>query len=215
MQDHDKPPPRDPQHYRRQLPHITRPGEAVFVTCRLAGALPAAICEELLRLRQVADAARTVSAAAYYAAHKRCFGHWDAYLDQQAEPLPRWLHQPAIAAAVTRELAAVARAHRLNVVAYCVMPNHVHFIAGLPEDLSTPFYTLMQRFKGRTARVGNQILGRQGQFWQAESYDHVVRDSGEMGRIVTYILHNPVKARLVAEWAHWPYTYLNPSFIGQ
>jgi hypothetical protein len=41
-------------------------------------------------------------------------------------------------------------------------------------------------------------LGRTGEtFWQAESYDHWVRDDGERQRILAYIEENPVKAGLV------------------
>ena len=43
------------------------------------------------------------------------------------------------------------------------------------------------------------MLGRTGQpFWQAESYDHSVRDDRESDRIKAYIENNPVKAGLVA-----------------
>jgi isocitrate dehydrogenase len=52
--------------------------------------------------------------------------------------------------------------------------------------------------KGATARQANALLGRTGEtFWQAESYDHWVRDENEWDRIAAYIEDNPVKARLV------------------
>ena len=95
------------------------------------------------------------------------------------------------------------------------MPNHVHFVANLPLHFSTPFHALMHHFKGRTAYTANRLLNRRGAFWQSESYDHVVRDSAELSRIVTYVLQNPVKARLVSDWQDWPFSYLSPDFIGQ
>ena len=66
---------------------------------------------------------------------------------------------------------------------------------------------IMQSLKGRTARQVNLLLGRSGDFWQHENYDHVVRDEAERQRIVTYILNNPVKANLVEHWQDWPWTY--------
>ena len=58
---------------------------------------------------------------------------------------------------------------------------------------------LLQSPKGSTAREANRVLGRTGErFWQAESYDHWVRDDHELERIVAYIENNPVKAGLVA-----------------
>jgi len=53
--------------------------------------------------------------------------------------------------------------------------------------------------EGATARQANLILGRTGEtFWQAESYDHWVRDASEWRRIASYIENNPVKAG----WRH-------------
>ena len=50
------------------------------------------------------------------------------------------------------------------------------------------------------------MLGRTGQaFWQDESYDRLVRDAREFGRIASYIERNPVDAGLVTEPErfHW------------
>src|SRR5260370_35493976 len=79
--------------------------------------------------------------------------------------------------------------------AYVVMSNHVHVLL-LPRIAPSK---LMQSLKGVTARDANRILCRTGEtFWQAESYDHWVRDEKEWGRIAEYIENNPVKAGLVA-----------------
>jgi REP element-mobilizing transposase RayT len=65
----------------------------------------------------------------------------------------------------------------------------------------------MHSLKRYTARQANQLLGREGAFWQHENYDHVVRDEEEWQRIITYILNNPVKAGLVQNWEDWEWTY--------
>ena len=59
--------------------------------------------------------------------------------------------------------------------------------------------------KGFSAHQANRILGRQGRFWQDESYDHLVRDDREFRRVQRYIEHNPVRAGLVvlAEESAW------------
>src|ERR1035437_11196056 len=65
---------------------------------------------------------------------------------------------------------------------------------------------LLQSLKGATARQANLLLGRTGEtVWQAESYDHWVRDESEWDRIANYIEDNPVKAGLVrcAEDYRW------------
>ena len=65
----------------------------------------------------------------------------------------------------------------------------------------------MQSHKSFTAKKSNTILQLTGQFWEAESYDHIVRE-GEFDKIVNYILLNPVKAGLVKQWEDWKCTYL-------
>jgi REP element-mobilizing transposase RayT len=74
------------------------------------------------------------------------------------------------------------------------MPNHVHLLITPRTDVPK----LLQKLKGSTARQANQLLGQTGTpFWQEESYDHLVRNSREFGRIETYIVQNPVQAGLV------------------
>ena len=51
---------------------------------------------------------------------------------------------------------------------------------------------LLESLKGATAREANRVLGRTGErFWQAESYDHWVRDDREFERIVSLYRKQP------------------------
>lgn len=86
------------------------------------------------------------------------------------------------------------------------MPNHVHLVVSLAYNAPLLVETL-QRIKGYTALQANKLLGRTGQFWQRETYDHIVRSGEEMQRIIAYVLNNPVKAGLVDTWEQWPHTY--------
>jgi REP element-mobilizing transposase RayT len=65
----------------------------------------------------------------------------------------------------------------------------------------------MQSLKWYTAKECNKILNCTGQFWQHESYDHVVRNEEELNRIIEYILNNPVKAGLVETHEDWKWNY--------
>ena len=67
----------------------------------------------------------------------------------------------------------------------------------------------MQSIKRFSARQANKILNRTGSFWQAESYDHVVRDENEYYRVVKYISNNPVKAGLIEKCEDWKFNYCN------
>ena len=90
-----------------------------------------------------------------------------------------------------------------ELAAYVVMSNYFHVLL-LPRISPS---RLMQSLKGATARQANLILGRSGDaFWQAESYDHWVRDAEEYRRITRYIEENPVKAGLVQRAEDYPWS---------
>lgn len=89
------------------------------------------------------------------------------------------------------------------------MGNHVHVLFNIRND-EDDLFRVMQQHKSFTAKEANRILSLSGQFWERESYDHVVR-AGEFWMIVHYILNNPVKAGLVNSWDEWKWTYLNPA----
>jgi putative transposase len=123
---------------------------------------------------------------------------------------PRWLADPRIAAVVVEALHH--RSERVyDLLAFCVMPNHVHLVCTPLQREDGTYHALhriLQSLKRHTARQANKTLKRQGAFWQAESYDHIVRDTDELARIVQYVINNPVKAGLASDWEAWPWTYM-------
>jgi REP element-mobilizing transposase RayT len=96
------------------------------------------------------------------------------------------------------------------------MPNHVHMVIHVgrpdwssykPQDSSTPLSRILENLKWYTALKCNAALRRNGQFWQYESYDHVIRKADELERTIWYVLNNPVKAGFVQSWEQWPWSY--------
>ena len=199
-------------YYRRNMPHIVPPGAMLFITFRLAGSLPVAVIQQLQA--ELEAALDTISQAisaeeqstAAHRARKACLGKFDAQLDGNFAG-PVWLQQPAVAELVKCEIELLSELE-INVLSYCIMPNHVHIVMQLPEVPAFSFGKLMQRLKGRTAYKANQILQRNGAFWQHESYDHLVRGTRELERINAYVVMNPVKAGLVENWEEWPFKAL-------
>lgn len=80
-------------------------------------------------------------------------------------------------------------------------------------DIQYPVTDILRKLKGSTARECNKILKRRGSFWQHESYDHVIRDTKALKRIVNYVLNNPVKAGLVRIQEDWNHSYVNYNLI--
>ncbi len=200
--------------YRRNLPHIQPPGATFFITFRLAGSLPATViaslCAEAERARLELERApdSPERAQRWYLAERRFFGQWDAALDHGEGP--DWLSDPAVAKLVADNMHYFA-GKRYELLAYCIMSNHVHVVfTPLLKTAETcfPLAQIMHTMKGYTALQANRLLGRTGAFWQHESYDHYVRDSAELERIIAYVTNNPVKAGLVADWQDWPWTYV-------
>jgi REP element-mobilizing transposase RayT len=199
--------------YHRNLPHIQPPGATLFVTFRLAGSLPAevaaALCAEADRTRAELELIpdSLVRAERISQEQRRFFGKWDAALD--VSPGPNWLRNPAVAALLVENLHHFA-GKRYDLTAYCIMPNHVHVVLTPLLKNDSEYYPLaqiMHTMKGYTAVRANRLLGRSGAFWQHESYDHGVRNEDELQRIVRYVLTNPVRAGLVADWQDWPQTF--------
>lgn len=192
----------DITHYQRNLPHRLSPGEVIFLTFRLAGSLPAVALERLRAEYEAGEA----SEEELYVRQRRYFGRFDAQLDRTMGDI-NWLRVPTVAELVKDALHFHHAQGSFNLLCYCIMPNHVHVVVGLTDEAPALLRTL-KSIKSYTARLGNGLLGRQGQFWQRETYDHVVRDAGELARVVDYVANNPVKAGLAAEWQAWPHTFL-------
>ncbi len=84
---------------------------------------------------------------------------------------------------------------RLHIV--CVMPDHVH---ALIEPLHNhELSKILHSIKSFTANKINESLGRQGNLWQPESFDRIIRDGQDYLEKWEYIRINPVKDGLVQE----------------
>ena len=200
--------------YARHLPHIQPPGATLFVTFRLAGSLPLSVIDELeaelkrdlAHIRQTADPAN--QPRLLYEAQRRAFGRLDRELDKAGHG-PRWLQQPAIASLV-QESIHFLDGQKYALDCYCLLSNHGHIVFTPLEEAAGRYFAIsgiMHSLKRHTATEANKRLGRKGQFWQHESYDHIVRDEAELNRIRRYVLMNPVKAGLIESETDWPYSW--------
>lgn len=207
--------------YYRNLPHL-HPTQAVFfITTRLYGSLPAAVIhalqdEQKQALRKITEAEKQEGTNRYFEKanqSKRYFARFDALLDKPTNG-PYWLSEPAVAQVVIDALYYQAQT-AYDLVAYCIMSNHIHVVINTKEKETAerPLYRIIQSFKRHTARQANVLLQRQGEFWQPESYDHVVRNEAELKRIIAYVLNNPIKTGLVENWQEWPYSYVNEAYL--
>ena len=79
-----------------------------------------------------------------------------------------------------------------DLVAFCVMPNHVHILFKQNDELKK----IMKILKGSTSFHINKMLARKGTFWEENYYDTVIRDENHFHTVYAYIKNNPIKAEL-------------------
>lgn len=212
-------------YYRRHLPHWQPDDATFFVTFRLAGSLPTSAVARLKskRLELINQQNRIPNKSKPDSKllsniETNIFRVYKDILDNNAAG-PRWLARDDIAG-IVMEAIAYRNHKKYDLIAYCIMPNHVHMILKLLIDDSNvmtaedyPLTSVLHGLKSYTGLIANRKLNRSGSFWQSESYDHVVRDLGELERLIVYTLNNPVKAGLAVEWKDWPYSYCDPAFV--
>ena len=108
-----------------------------------------------------------------------------------------------IVAAILTTIRQHAHLHGFAITAYCFMPDHIHLIV----HATTEAAELRPFMKGWKQRAGLDYKQSTGDFlWQPSYFDHVLRDNEEMKRAVKYVLENPVRKGLVANWADYPFS---------
>jgi REP element-mobilizing transposase RayT len=95
-------------------------------------------------------------------------------------------------------------ADRYRLIAWCVMPNHVHALVEMRPGNSLDRIT--HSWKSFTAKEANRLLGRTGAFWAPEYFDRFMRDTDHLARTAAYIEANPVKVGLCENISEWPYS---------
>ncbi len=173
-------------HSRGYLPHFDSPEALQFITFRLVDSLPAEAVNKL----QIAS--KSITAA-----------ERDAFLDAGAGAC--WLKQPKIAEIVENAL-LYFDGERYRLIAWTVMPNHVHVLIEISERYSLG--SIVGSWKRFSARLANQAIGRSGPFWQDDYWDTYIRDERHLESTVSYIENNPVKAGLVGDAADWPWSHI-------
>ena len=90
---------------------------------------------------------------------------------------------------------------------YTVMPDHVHAILKVVEreGKSERLWNITHSLKSWLAHRINETLGRNGQVWQHESYDHLIRNQEDYEEKAAYILDNPIRRGLITDSTQWPW----------
>lgn len=199
------------EEYRRHLPHIIPLDGMFHVVFRIKNSIPTQILKELseyyLEKRQNINIPLHI---------KRSQVLYELNLEY-FEAFERFLHNEKSAVLADSRKATIVRdalfyhdRKKFNLVAYSIMPNHVHLLV---MDVKRNLSSILKSVKGFSSHEINRIGGTHGTFWQDENYDHMVRIRNEMAETIQYILNNPVKSGLCDHYSGHDFTWCNPKYL--
>ncbi len=173
-------------HSRGYLPHFDSPDVVQTIVFRLADSLP----KHLIGPSPAPSPSPAMAVAL------------DAALDSGGGAC--WLRRPDIAGLAEAALLLHFDGARYRLLAWCVMPNHVHaMLEVLPGHR---LGDIVRSWKSHVGREANRPLDRSGAFWSRDYFDRYIRDSRHHDHALAYIEHNPVKAGLADRPQDWPWS---------
>jgi putative transposase len=117
-----------------------------------------------------------------------------------------------------------------DVVALCLLPEHLHCIWQLPPDdadfssrwagIKAIFTREYLHAGGRSdSRNPSHLRSQEAAIWQRRFWEHQIRDERDLSRHINYIHFNPVKHGLVTDPTDWPWStyhrYLREGYYGR
>ena len=179
-----------------RLPHWTRDGATYHVVFRLFDSVPASVQEEWTEERKRLEGLVSrghLSAKEKFEYQRLLAEKIENYLDSGKGSC---LLKSPEAGQIVADALEHFNGERYVLSAYCVMPNHVHVVL---RPLTSDLPAILHSWKSFTANKLNEVLGRTGEVWQREYYDHIVRNPESFAKIVKYVCENPAKAGLL-DW---------------
>jgi len=180
--------------YKRNLPHWQQGSVWYFVTFRLADSIPNHINEKILSEREIwiknhKDLTKLTKEEKieYYRLFSKRI---ENFLDNNTGSCI--LKDKKIAEIIARTL-VYFDSQRYELDEWVIMPNHVHAL--VKPLLNYKLSTILHSWKSFSANEINKLLGKNGQIWTYESYDHIVRNKNAFDVIRKYIRENPTKAK--------------------
>jgi REP element-mobilizing transposase RayT len=109
---------------------------------------------------------------------------------------------------VVQQLMALQGEGRAETLCYALMPDHLHWLMVLHLGKLSE---VVQLLKGRSAHAIGQAI------WQANYFDHAVRQDEDLRKLARYIVANPLRANLVermGDYPLWDAVWLDETLLG-
>ncbi|EDM28230.1 hypothetical protein LNTAR_12776 [Lentisphaera araneosa HTCC2155] len=97
---------------------------------------------------------------------------------------------------------------RYDLIAWCIMPNHVHVLIRVNDQLAK-IINSWKSFVGKYALSNRRKFGieeDQKSFWLREYWDRYIRNENHLLKTINYIHQNPVKAGLCSDVIEWKWS---------
>ena len=91
----------------------------------------------------------------------------------------------------------------INIIAFCLMPNHYHFLVQQITDKPVSSWTKF--LFNSYVQIVNHRENRKGTLFEGKVQPKVITDDNYLIHIIQYIHYNPVAAKLVESIEEWKY----------
>lgn len=112
---------------------------------------------------------------------------------------------------VLQRLKEVARETQVTLIAYCLLPNHYHFL--VRQGAHQRAGLLPQRVFNSYGKAYNKRYGHSGTIFEGPYHVHLISHPAHMRHLCRYIHANPVRHGLVRDIDDWQYSNY-PEWVG-
>jgi putative transposase len=98
----------------------------------------------------------------------------------------------------------VAFEDKIDLISYCLMPNHFHLLVMVKEDGALE--QAMQKISTGYTRAINSAYNRTGHLFQGRFKNKLIPNNEYLLHLSRYIIRNPIRAGLVEKPEDWKYS---------
>ncbi|XXQ69456.1 REP-associated tyrosine transposase [Neisseriaceae bacterium B1] len=132
-----------------------------------------------------------------------CCAYFFTVVSHQRKPI---LIDETVRAALRQAVLAVREKYPFEILAWVLLPDHMHTIWRLPEN-DANFSERWRQIKRRS----QYLVGNDVKLWQNRFWEHAIRDESDFAQHFDYIHFNPVKHGYVTRVINWKFSTFHRS----